>query len=158
MLLSKVRAKAKQVVVIAACREENERQVQAHLGNLFENLELIRIPHFNTDPHSNEAAQIIDEFERRGADFKRDWDGNIGSLVLGLSRKRNVYNDLVMTSNPGVFVLRAMKLLTLAGTEVHTIDRLQAICSEVFGIKELQQEVRTWRLAVETLKNLKLIK
>src|SRR5260370_37110075 len=90
MLLSKVRAKAKQVVVIAACREENERQVQAHLGNLFENLKLIRIPHFNTDPHSNEAAQIIDEFERQGADHKRDWDGNIGSLVLGLSRKKRM--------------------------------------------------------------------
>lgn len=157
ILLSKVRTNTEQFIVIATCREENEKQVQVCLGSLFESLKLIRIPHFNTDPSSSEAAQVINEFERQGAEHKRDWDGNLGSLVLGLSRKRNIYTDLVMASNPGIFILRAMKLLTLAGTEIHTTNRLQAICSEVFGIKELQLEVRIWRFAVEALKKVQFI-
>lgn len=150
-----LRQNVRHTVVVATCRTENEEHVRADLGKLFNELEVLRLPHFNVDVHDPEAAQIISDFQKKGATHIEDWDGTLGSLVLGLSTKNQEYlsirNDIAAT------VLRAMKLLLKAHTIKHTEPRVRAVCAEVFGENEIQVDEKVWRVAVDHLISLQFI-
>src|SRR5262249_17390082 len=117
-LLETVRQHIQRVVVVVTCRLEDEAEVRAQVGHLFTELVIVTLPRFKTDQHGPEAAQIITHFQSYGAPHLEDWDGTLGSLVLGLSRKNEQY--LKLRNQPAAMVLRAMKLLTKANTLVHT--------------------------------------
>src|SRR5207249_9367685 len=68
------------VVIIATCRLEDEERVRARLGQLFTELEVVRLPRFSVDIHDPEASKIIADFQRHGATHFEDWDGTLGSL------------------------------------------------------------------------------
>jgi len=157
LLLRSVRASAKRFAIIATCRIEDEVRADAELGELFEELKVVRLKRFSQDAQDIEAAKIIEEFKIAGAEHTEDWDGTLGSLVLGLSRKARLYHDLVQRSNPSAMVLRAMKLLTWANVSVHTEQRLKAVCAGVFGEKELQQDEKVWRATAKQLKLLQFV-
>ena len=72
------------LVIVATCRQEDEERTQAELGWLFRQVHLIKLPHFNADVEDPEAQSIIADFHDHGATHLADWDGTLGSLVLGL--------------------------------------------------------------------------
>ncbi len=154
-LLEIVRGTARHVVVVATCRLEDEMQVRARLGWLFEELEVFMLKPFNLDPHNSEAAAIIAEFQRHGLIHINDWDGTLGSLVLGLPVKNSEY--LKVRNEPAATVLRAMKLLTLAGTSNHTKRRIQEVCLGVFDDEMLKKSKKVWRLTIDHLIRLQFV-
>src|SRR5215469_2544944 len=137
------------VVIVATCREEDEPSVRATLGKLVAKLTDIRLPRFSRDTNDRKVVSILANFQRQGSSHTKDWDGTLGSLVLGLSTKNNEYlkmqNDLAST------VLRAMKLLTRANTLVHTKRYLRTVCAEILGEKDWQTDEKPWREAVSQL-------
>jgi len=147
--------KIKRLVIIATCRLEDETRVAARLRWLFDQLKIILLRSFEiTDP---ESAHIIDLFQRHGATEVSDWDGTLGSLVLGLSKKRSQYENLVQSHHPAVLILRAMKLLSLALITVHTNLRVQSVCAGVFGEVNIQEGSKTWQDSVDQLTRLEFV-
>src|SRR5205807_5665846 len=101
------------------------------------------------DIHDPESAKIIDEFKRLGSKHVEDWDGTLGSLVLGLSTKNQEY--LRINNTPAATVLRAMKLLMKADIFVYTELLLRTVCADVFGEKALLTDEGIWQKAVNLL-------
>jgi tetratricopeptide (TPR) repeat protein len=145
------RQTAHRVVVVAACRAESQVAAQAELGWLFEELKVIDAPRFSPDETQQDAARAIKAFTAAGAQHADEWDGTLGSLVLGLARKREQYMQLVNAGDLAATVLRAMKLLTLANATHHSARRVRAVCAQVFGESALADNEKAWRAAVETL-------
>jgi tetratricopeptide (TPR) repeat protein len=139
------------LVVVATCRLEDETRVGARLRWLFDQLKVIMLPSFRVEATDPESAQIIDLFQQHGATDLKDWDGTLGSLVLGLSKKRSQYEYLVQSHSPTVIVLRAMKLLSLARIPVHTHSRIQGVCTGVFGESTLQEGAKIWQESADQL-------
>ncbi len=137
------------VVIVATCRLEDETRVRAELGQLFAKLTVIPLHHFSVDTNNPEVARIIADFQRHGSSHTEDWDGTLGSLVLGLSTKNSEY--LRMQNDPATTVLHAMKLLVKANTSVHTEQYLRTVCAEVFREKDLLTDEKTWQEAVNQL-------
>ena len=143
-----VRSQARQVILVGTCRSEDEVRARARLGWLFAEVETVAVPLFPMQ--GPVAEQVIHEFQQQALKRMNDWDGTVGSLVLGLSAKRQSYAELAADRDPAVRVLQAMKLLSLAGIEAHTAARLQTICSQVFRQTELAKD-NIWQEAVEKL-------
>jgi tetratricopeptide (TPR) repeat protein len=143
-----VRSWARQVIVVATCRSEDEVRTRARIGWLFDELVVVEVPQFPLQ--GPEAETIISEFQDQALKRTKDWDGTLGSLVLGLSAKRQSYAELVIERDPATRVLQAMKLLTLAGIEKHTEQRLRAVCTGVFFRTDLDQG-DIWRETVDNL-------
>jgi len=141
------------LVVVATCRLEDETRVGARLRWLFDQLKVITLRSF-TDP---ESANIIDLFRQHGAIDVGDWDGTLGSLVLGLSKKQSQYEQLAQSHHPAVAVLRAMKLLALARITVHTYSRIQGVCTGVFGESTLQGGSKTWQKSIDQLTRVEFV-
>jgi tetratricopeptide (TPR) repeat protein len=139
----------RRVVFVVTCRLENEEQVQAVLGEVFNKLLIIRLPRFNINIHDSESAKIIADFQKYDSTHIEDWDGTLGSLVLGLSRKNEKY--LKIRTEPPAKVLQAMKLLWIANTNIHTAYRVRAVCADVFYEKTLQTDEKIWQEAVNRL-------
>ena len=110
-----VYGRAKQAIILATCRSEERTRVEAQFGWLFEELAIVEVPDLLTFP-SELQAEIVERFKRLGARHTDEWDGKLGSLVLGLSRKHFQYEDLVQQGGLSVGILHAMKLLQKAGT------------------------------------------
>jgi tetratricopeptide (TPR) repeat protein len=145
------------MVVVATCRLEDETRVGARLRWLFDQLKVIALPSFRVEATDPESANIIDLFQQHGATDVGDWDGTLGSLVLGLSKKRSQYEDLVQSRSPVVTVLRAMKLLSLALIPVHTHSRIQGVRTGVFGEPTLREGTKTWQNSVDQLTRLEFV-
>jgi tetratricopeptide (TPR) repeat protein len=143
-----VRSHARQVVIVATCRSEDVVRTQARIGWLFTELETVEMPVFPLK--GPEVEHIIEEFQRQALQRMQDWDGTLGSLVLGLSAKRQAYAELAVDRDPARQVLQAMKLLTAAGVVTYTEQRLRAICVKVFFRSDLDHD-ETWQ---ETLNKL----
>jgi tetratricopeptide (TPR) repeat protein len=135
-------------VVVAICRLESKEWVQAELGQLFNELEVLQLPTFTIDDYDPEATKIIADFQRHGSTRREDWDGTLGSLVLGLSTKNQEY--LKIQNESAAVVLRAMKLLTTANILRHTERLLLAVGTEIFGEKTLLDQQR-WQEAKSLL-------
>src|SRR5581483_1319385 len=136
-------------VIVATCRLEDEIRVRAELGQLLAKLAIIQLRRFDGDTNNPEIATIIADFQRHGSTHTQDWDGTLGSLVLGLSTKNSEY--LKMQGDPAVSVLRAMKLLAKVGILAHTEQYLRTVCAEVFGEEDLLTDEKTWQEAVNQL-------
>ncbi|HYT41683.1 MAG TPA: tetratricopeptide repeat protein, partial [Methylomirabilota bacterium] len=154
-LMDTVRRTTQHVVVVATCRLEDEATVRAHLSWLFDELAIVTLPRFKADAHDSGTATVISEFQKHGPINIRDWDGTLGSLVLGLSKKNSEY--LKIRNEPAATVLRSMKLLTLAGTTDHTEKRIQRVCAEVFDENMPQKSTGIWRSAVDQLTRLQFV-
>jgi len=148
---------AEHLVIVATCRLEDEMRVGARLRWLFDQLKVITLPRFRVEVTDPESATIIDLFRQHGAINVGDWDGTLGSLVLGLSKKQSQYEQLVHSRSPAVAVLCAMKLLSLAGMPVHTYSRIQGACRGVFGESTLQAGSKTWQESVDRLTRLEFV-
>ena len=85
------------IVVIATCRSEDTSRVQTTLSWLFTQLTTIILPIFKANIQDPKAAYAIAEFRKKGPVHIEDWDGTLGSLVLGLSTKNSQY--LVLANN-----------------------------------------------------------
>src|SRR5260370_30727383 len=131
------------LVVVATCRLEDETRVGARLRWLFDQLQVITLRSFRVEVTDPESATILDLFRQHGTIDVEDWDGTLGSLVLGLSKKQSQYEQLVNSHHPAVAVLRAMKLLALALIPVHTSSRIQGACTAVFGESTLHEGTKT---------------
>ncbi len=146
---------ALRAIIVSTCRTENQLQAQAALGWLFVQLMEVSVPDFSVNAQDAKAAQTIAEFQKRGPIHIEDWDGTLGSLVLGLSTKNSQYLAL---PPPTAKVLRAMKLLSLANTTVHTERRLRAVCAGVFAEKRLLHDEHIWQEAVRPLIDIQFVK
>ncbi len=135
---------ARTLVIVATCRSEDERPTHAELSWLFDKLTEVRLPEYSANAADPNARRIIAAFAARGATHLDDWDGTLGSLALGLSTKRAQYEDLATLQRPAADVLRAMKLLTAAGTYEHTERRLRAVCAGVFHDQTIAASARAW--------------
>ncbi len=147
----------KRLIVVATCRSEDETRVGARLRWLFDQLKVITLPNFQVNIINPESARIIHLFQQHGATEINDWDGTLGSLVLGLSKKQSQYEDLVQSHHPAVLVLRAMKLLSLASIPVHSQSRIQNICVSIFGEPTFQENTKIWQDIVDRLSQLQFI-
>jgi hypothetical protein len=145
------------LAVVATCRLEDETRVGARLRWLFDQLKVITLRSFRVEITDPESATIIDLFQQHGAIDIGDWDGTLGSLVLGLSKKQSQYEQLVHSHHPAVVVLRAMKLLALARIPVHTYLRIQGVCTGVFAESTLQGDSKTWQESVDQLTRLEFV-
>ncbi len=159
-MISNVRAATQQSIVVTTCREGSLPFVKQTLNDLLEELAWIQMPTFSQNRDSTEVKDIIDLFTAKvppGQDeivshlHVNDWDGTIGSLVLGLGRKESDYFTLEHSDDPGAVILRAMKLLKLAGTADHTAQRIQGVCADVFDLKQFEQNGTAWSNSLSTL-------
>ncbi|MGZ3623939.1 MAG: tetratricopeptide repeat protein [Ktedonobacteraceae bacterium] len=139
------------VIILATSRSENREQVQAFFDFLLTKLTEISLPSFTPNPLDPLAQQTIAAFQKKGDIFVKEWDGTLGSLVLGLSAKNAWYLALVQSNNPATIILCAMKLLKLASTKVYTERLLRGVCADVFAQKKLQESDQVWRDAVGLL-------
>ena len=146
-------------VVVVTCRFEDETRVGARLRWLFDQLQEIRLRSFWVETSDPISARIIDLFQQHGITEEevKDWDGTLGSLVLGLSKKRGQYEELVLRQSPSVTVLHAMKLLTLTLINAHTQSRVQEVCKNVFGVATLQEDLKVWQDSVSQLARLEFV-
>lgn len=155
-LLSRIRDKAKRVVVVVTCRAEEELRVRrGGFGWLFNDLEVVYLPSFR-DASDTDVAEIQNEFQQKGAEHLDDWDGTLGSLVLGLSKKQDQY--AVDLSEQERSVLRAMKLLAWIGINDPTEQYVSKVCTDVFFKQELQANTETWRSVLAQLAQLQFVR
>ena len=145
------------VAIVATCRLEDKAHVQAELDWLLDQLTLVNIPSFNTNKEDPQSLQAITEFQKRGTVLIDDWDGTLGSLVLGLSRKNSQYYALKKSHADAVAVLHSMKLLNKGWTFSHTEHRIRAVCAGVFGEKGVVEHENVWRNIVDTLQTQQFI-
>lgn len=143
------------LIIIAVCRDENLNQVQFSLGWLCDMLIKVSFPGFSADPRDPLASRAIADLQQKGAIPIEDWDGTIGSLILGLSRKYQLYQSLLPQAQT---VLRAMKLLLCAGTPIYTEQRIRATCARVFAVKPLLEDERFWQETIDQLTSTQFIK
>lgn len=147
-MLYLIERNASKSVIIATCRENALRSTTAMLDWLISDLEVVNIPRFNT---KYEERAILKAFSRVGAPYLEDWDGTVGSLVLGLSAKGEVYSQLVKGRSPATQILQAMKLLRTYGIQGHTEERLRVVCDDVLNSSEIGRSGEVWRRALDTL-------
>jgi tetratricopeptide (TPR) repeat protein len=145
------------IVIVATCRIEDKEHVQAELDWLLDQLTLVNVPSFNANKEDPQSLQAITEFQKRGTVLIDDWDGTLGSLVLGLSRKNSQYYALKKSQAAAAAVLRSMKLLRKGWTFNHTGHRVRAVCAGVFGEKGMLEHENVWRSIVDTLQTQQFI-
>src|SRR3989440_370950 len=145
------------IVIVATCRIEDKEHVQAELDWLLDQLTLVNVPSFNANKEDPQSLQAITEFQKRGTVLIDDWDGTLGSLVLGLSRKNSQYYALKKSQAAAAAVLRSMKLLRKGWTFNHTGHRVRAVCAGVFGEKGILEHENVWRSVVDTLQTQQFI-
>src|SRR5579863_2001412 len=103
--LNKIRATARRCVVVVTSRSEDEERVrQAKFGWLIDNLKPVILDIRNATPE--EVTGILDEFKQKGAEYIDEFDGTLGSLVLGFKKKRTQYFENL--AKPAQTVLQAM--------------------------------------------------
>ena len=116
--------------------------MQSGLNWLLDELAEVSIPTFAS---SEEAENIKSLFSAQDAPSAEQFDGTIGSCVLGLRKKREQYADFVAQGSHAGVVLHAMKLLNIHGIREHTETRIRHICSGVFGERAVVEEEKIWR-------------
>ncbi len=143
--------RAAQVVIVATCRDTDlsRAETTSSLRWLFENVQIVAIP-FIPDDHKGDAIVLLKATNQAIDYHDDDFDGTVGSLLLGLSRKREQYLELKAQRNPGYLVLRAMKLLNLAGVANQTRGRVRAMAVQALGARMFSDDL-TWGATCEDL-------
>ena len=141
------------IILVVTCRTENTELVQKHLAWLFNLLLNITVPSFDIgDP---DILPIIDEFKSYGSVYIEDWDGTLGSLVLGLSIKESQYKNLPPSAKT---VLQAMKLLNWVYPQAQAERHLRATCASLFGKKGFLDDDVLWQEALGHLTRTMFVK
>lgn len=151
-LIDRLLQQVPQLMIVATCRSEYCDRVRAALGKVLAKLQELHVPSFSTNQGSTQVRQIITAFQNVAQHEPerlhiKDWDGTLGSLVLGLSTKRDQYLALPEHLKA---VLRAMKLLTYSWIFAYSERRLRTICTEVFVEQQFNNEL-LWRQAIDWL-------
>jgi tetratricopeptide (TPR) repeat protein len=154
-LIDTLRRSVSRLVIVATCRSEDLNQVYIPLGWLCDMLIEISLPAFSGDPQDPLASQTIAEIQKQGTIHIEDWDGTLGSLILGLSRKRRQYLALPPHAKT---VLRTMKLLLLAGTPMYTEQRIRSACARVFAAEQLLEDEQIWQETIDLLTQIQFVK
>src|SRR5258708_8927040 len=142
---------ALQVIIVATCRapDLSRAETTSSLRWLFERIQVVAIPFLPDD--QRDAVIGLLKATRPAIDYHNDdFDSTVGSLLLGLSRKREQYLALKAQRNPGYLVLRAMKLLNLAGTAQQTKERVRAVAIQALGAGMLSDDFK-WSATCEDL-------
>ncbi len=153
-LYETLKQNAEQVIIVITCRATDLRRVKTteSLRWLFEKVRVVEIPFLAEE----QKEKVIDAIEQNKTmmddkdDHTKEFDGTVGSLLLGLERKQIQYTELENQRNPGYLVLRAMKLLDVAGIRQHSEQRVRALAIQRFGGQELSNEL-TWSRTCEEL-------
>lgn len=148
-----VKKNAAKVILVATCRSIDEERTREEFPEFFKNFTTISIRPFPTSQHDSLAIQIIKRFGEKGARSLQEWDGTLGSLILGLRKQHDLYLDLKPQLH-SVRVLWAMKLLTLANITDYTEKRVRAVCADVFKEDDLQNDNSIWDVALTELKRI----
>ncbi len=156
-LLTDLLQHVRRLIIFVTCRREYQQRVQAHgrLNTLSSQLKEIVIPSFSINAHEGEAKEIIDEFQKYGPISSDDWDGTLGSLVLGLSVKKSQYLSLPRSARG---ILQAMKLLFTANILPHTEQRLRALCAGIFAERDVLEDDRVWKDASALLIQMQMVR
>jgi tetratricopeptide (TPR) repeat protein len=146
------------LAVVATCRSEDISAVRTSFGWLLTELTSVSLPDFSSNPEDPTAAQIIDQFKSHGDVFPGDWNGRIGSLILGIDVMREQYEALDRSSSPAVPVLCAMKLMARSGIPEHTTRRIRAICAEILGEVAIRDDLKVWGRALDDLETREFVR
>jgi tetratricopeptide (TPR) repeat protein len=146
--------RASQVVIVATCRatDLSRAETTSSLRWLFEKVQVVEIP-FLADQQKEEVIASLKQTNTTMDYHNDDFDGTVGSLLLGLSRKRDQYLELRSQRHPNhscYLVLRAMKLLAVAGIPQHSKQRVRALAIQVLGGEMLSKD-EIWNTTCETL-------
>jgi tetratricopeptide (TPR) repeat protein len=142
---------AAQVVIVATCRatDLSRAETTASLRWLFEKVQVVEIP-FIPDERQSAVIDLLKATNATRDYHNDDFDSTLGSLLLGLSRKREQYLELKNQRHPGYLLLRAMKLLNLAGIPHHSKKRVRVLAIQAFGGKLLNDDL-DWSTTCEAL-------
>jgi hypothetical protein len=151
---------ASRLAIVATCRIDgmSEHRAEGALRWLFNLLTPIRVTTFSESPEDPRSKEIIAEFVEAGSMHVEDWNGKIGSLVLGFSDKRQQFDMLLSEGSPAVTVLCAMKLLDHSGITDHTARRLRAICADILRKPVLRDAEEVWLAACRELDRLEFVR
>jgi hypothetical protein len=148
-LLETLLQTASSVVIVATCRSEYLESVNAELGDhLLIRLRKLTLPSFSPNWEEPRVKLILAAFQQEGPIHQNDWDGTIGSLVLGLSRKHDQYVNLPEYAR---IVLKAIKLLAHAAIFAYPEQYLRKICISIFPRAGNLQEDHLWQDTIEML-------
>jgi len=152
-LYRRAKQHARHLAIVATCRTDpdSERRFHTTLPWLEGILLPIRLPTFPDRADDPTAAHIIAEFASAGSAHTGDWNGTLGSLVLGFREKREQYSALQRDLPAAVSILCAMKLLVRSGIAEHTEQRVRAVCAGVFHEISLRDDGRAWRSVRQAL-------
>lgn len=140
---------ASNLVIVATCRSEYLNSVNAELGDhLLIRLRKQRLPSFDSNSEDSHVKPILAAFQQKGSIRLEDWDGTIGSLVLGLSRKHDQYIALPEYAQ---LVLRAIKLLAYATIFAYPEQHIRKICIGIFPKARNLQSDELWQDTMDLL-------
>lgn len=140
---------ASNVVIVATCRSEFLESVNAELGDhLLIRLRKLHLPSFNSNSEDSQVKLILATFQQEGHIHLEDWDGTIGSLVLGLSRKHDQYVGLPEYAQ---IVLKAIKLLAHAIIFAYPEQYIRKICIRIFPRARNLHEDELWQDTIDLL-------
>lgn len=143
-----VRSVAKECILIVTCREEERNLANIHFNWLFNQARIISLPVFSGDQY--DETSILQLFSEHGARYIDEWDGTLGSIVLGLNVKVGQYYELVINRDPCAIVLHALKLLSSITVRRFTQERLRQVAVKVFNQPDFRQD-QHWDHAVQHL-------
>ena len=142
---------AVQVIIVATCRatDLSRAEITSSLRWLFEKVQVVAIPFL---PNNQETAVVeLLKATNSTIDYHtEDFDNTVGSLLLGLSRKREQYLKLKDRDHPGYLVLRAMKLLNLTGITQQSKARVRAVAIQALKATMLSNDSK-WNRVCEDL-------
>lgn len=151
------------VLLVITCRApEGLERARTGLAAFFDELDQVIVPSF-ADSDIDRVAAALRQAAAGCADVaaapvrEADWDGTLGSLVLGLSTKQQEYEQLRSAASPAVPVLHAMKLLARSSILAHTEPRLRAVCASIFGQLALRDDLAVWQAALADLTRLQFV-
>ena len=125
-LVYKVKKTAKKVWVVATCRSEVYPDIEDEptVKSLFVRKSLVRLKLYSEE-EGRKIARL------NGKEFKREeFRGTGADVILGSYRKAEVYRKLKECEKQ---VLRAVKLLKLAGVSVPKIRHVKLVWTEILG-------------------------
>jgi tetratricopeptide (TPR) repeat protein len=156
-MLYRLESDVKQLVIVTTF-DGDIFKAKGTLDWLIDDLAVIQIPSFSKDPEDPQAKAIIGSFARQGAPYSAaDWDGTIGSLILGPKRRQNEYARLANSGDSAAAILKAMKLLSVAGITNYTDKRIRSVCRAVFGADALDSDDNAWQEAMQRLVGAQLV-
>ena len=144
-VISKFNKASKKLTVIMTCRLEEINKIR--ISELVTDAEILYL----RDISHEEAIKIAKKLHDEGIKVNiKDFDGTIGSFILGISEKKEYYSNV---SEPEKCIMRAVKLLHMSGIYAPHLSLLKNIWLKIFHMHE-----RDWFTSLGNIKNLGLLR